>query len=166
MADFRGSTGSGGSVASEAAAAARKQPPKSDPLAAGVRAIHAEAGGCLDIFIVGEADAPALILDAVEGSRVAAALLRHAADLAGKAGALTGKRTLCLCCPNEITAMRGVRIGLAAPSRSDPSVAMAFALCPACAAAGDAEDRVLSGLRRIWPEGRRGVVTHPEGGRA
>ncbi len=148
------------------ASGARERSPSPNALTDSLRAIHAEAGGALNVYLVSEADALALILDALEGSRVAAALLRAASDLVAKTRTPTGERPLCLACPAELTNMRGVRVGLAAPSRADPSMAIAFALCPACGTAGNMDDRVLAGLRCVWPGAQRLVVTHPEGGRA
>jgi hypothetical protein len=57
-------------------------------------------------------------------------------------------------------------IGAVVPNRADPSLAVGFALCARCAAAADLDDRVVAGLRCVWPDARRLVVTHPEGGRA
>jgi len=146
-------------------AAGRRQTQAQDVFTAGLRAINVEAAGSLDVLIVDAADAPRLFLEALSGSRVVCALLRVARRLARKVASAKDERPLCLICPAELHAMFGVRIGIAVPHRADPTVGVAFVLCPACAAAGDVDYRVLTGLRGIWPDARRLVVTHPEGGR-
>ncbi len=133
----------------------------------GVQRVNDEAGGLLTVQVIQQDDMPAMIADALGGSAEAVQLLRLTNQvLANIQGASRRKPMLCGCCPR---ALRGGRyaIIIARPACDDPTEGLSLAICRKCGPTyGAIQATAAVALRRIWPDLRPIMVTHPGGGRA
>ena len=139
-------------------------------LADSVRRVHESGGGILDIYLVDAKSADKLLRDAMHGDAKAARLFGAVLE-AGKQIADAPHRApvLCVSCPRCIRRVKlDLVFGIATPSTDqEPEAAIGFAICPKCAAdRGAWMAKAEAGLRRIWPDLRPILVTHPHGGRA
>ncbi len=133
----------------------------------GIRQVHVEAGGLLELQVVQRADMSALILDALAGSDEAAQLLRLTQDTLAKIKAAPRREPmLCGACPRALQGGRFAII-IAKPSCDDPTQGIAMAICTRCGPnLPGIQAAARTALQRIWPDLRPVVVTHPKGGRA
>jgi len=133
----------------------------------GIQRVSDEAGGLLTVQVIQQHDMPAMIADALGGSAEAVQLLRLTNQvLANIQAAPYRKPALCGCCPR---ALRGGRyaIVIARPARDDATEGLSLAICRKCGPTyGAIQATAAVAFRRIWPDLRPIMVTHPGGGRA
>jgi hypothetical protein len=121
---------------------------------AGIRALHAEAGGVLSLMLVTAADAVALIAAAEAGDGRALAYLRVLNTFRLRIEGATDDAPLCLTCDRRL----GVDTPLSAlviPACDDASQCLAVGLCVTCAArhrdSAAAVTAIIGVLRVLWP---------------
>jgi hypothetical protein len=119
----------------------------------GVREVHREAAGVMQILFFDPEAGARLVLGAALGDAWAAGMLVAIADYAQHiAQAPRHKPMLCLTCPTPIRSARGLTFAMTVPAIDGPRHALGSAVCPACAARADLESRALAALRGIWPD--------------
>jgi hypothetical protein len=136
---------------------------------ASIEALHAEASGVLTLGIFYPEDSAELLAAAAMGDELAAGLLGALLESRRRVrDAPRDKPGLCCGCPRPIRKVSPETIfGLVFPAIARPTAAVGFVFCSRCAAdrkglLAKAENR----LRKLWPELRPIVVSHPAGGRA
>jgi hypothetical protein len=133
-----------------------------------LQALHAEAGGLLQICMVASTDVPELLLSALSGNRDAKRLLSVMSDtLAHIQKAPKKQPALCVACPRAQRKGRFM-LAIALPACDDPTNGLGFGVCDGCSGGkiGQAEAKAVDGLRAIWPDLRPVRITDPVGGRA
>jgi hypothetical protein len=122
----------------------------------GIRAVHAESGGLLQIHVFAPGDVGALLADALMGDATAGRLFRAINNSIKQIGAAPRRKpVLCLCCPRAIRLRDQFSIVVTVPHHEAPTRALGSALCQRCTVAPEPlMPRVVTGLRRIWPEVR------------
>jgi hypothetical protein len=145
-------------VAAERAAAERA-------LDRGITELQREAAGVAGFIIVGPADFLRLILASALGDADATRLARAAADAIERIGTVPGGM-LCLTCTDRIELDAEPSLVITRGESPAAKTAIVNMLCHACAARTDVLERIMAGLRQIWPSARPISITHPDGGRA
>jgi hypothetical protein len=133
----------------------------------GVQDIHDEAAGLLNVDIVDPLRCFQLLAAAALGDYEASVLIQAVAQ-AGRAvkKAPPRKPTRCMCCPRVVRRISATTVfGVAYPATGNPSAALGFVFCDGCSSDhGTLVEKATAGLRRIWPDLRPVVITHPVGG--
>jgi hypothetical protein len=135
----------------------------------GVQSINDEAAGMLDVDIIDAAYGATLLVRALRGDRESAALLLAVTQAAALIKRAPRRNpVLCICCPRSVKRLSDATVfGVATPSIANPTGALGFIFCDRCGAdRATLAAKAADGLKRIWPDLRPVVVTHPEGGRA
>jgi len=128
----------------------------------GIALVQAEAQGCLSLEIITPDHQLGMISSVLVGDLQAMILFRAIGEaVRGITACSPHEPALCLCCPAEIRNVV-LTFGIAVPAVADPQNAIAFAICQSCADPHGLFDRVMDGLRRIWPE-LRPVTLHSPG---
>ena len=116
-----------------------------------MQAVSAEAGGVMEVSMVGREEWPHLHAAALQGDRTAGVILVAIADTITRVARAPRRRPmLCLCCPRSL---RGSRFlcGVLLPSRPEPTSGIGVAVCHHCARTADeAMPKVLEALKRTW----------------
>ena len=137
-------------------------------LRSGVKKVHQQAAGMLQIYVVQPMSILKMLIAAYEGRKYDSAVAEIAVtaikeiDRASK----TSEPPLCGACENLLVNGR-YSLVIAIPSCDDPKDTIVFGICAQCATT-DAEVRVKAAdaLRHIWPDLRQIEITHPNGGTA
>lgn len=133
----------------------------------GIARVTAEAGGAITVYLVRRDSAATLLAEAADGDWLAATLLRGVAVAGGQIiRAPRHKAPLCLCCPRPLRRHDDLAFAVVLPAAGAAITAIGCAICERCASAADLDEKILGGLREIWPGLRQIVVTDPAGGRA
>lgn len=136
--------------------------------AAGIAAVHAEAGGTLECTVIRSIDAPALLAAAASGDpeavKFADAVEGFLTDLRARGtGADSG---LCGCCDRKLIEVH-FSVVIAAPFVDEPKMAIALGICTACARdVPGIKAKAAEILGRVFPNGRMVDVQHHRAGRA
>jgi hypothetical protein len=137
--------------------------------AAGIMAVTKESAGVVDVFVIDSATCAELLAAGLMGGDDRSLALYQAVDATAKRITHAPRRSppLCICCPRSIKRItRATIFGLAVPATANPEAAIGFAFCTKCGTAdrGTLQAKATEGLRRIWPDLKQFVVTHPTGG--
>lgn len=129
--------------------------------AAGIQALHVEAGGdgagaLLTCAVVSPADRLRIMTNALAGDATAAQLLHAVQDAVRRIEAAPKRRPmLCGSCPRPLRGRRYAVVVVRA-ARDDGQQAMTLAICPHCASTKrGVEQKAVKALARIWPDLRQ-----------
>jgi hypothetical protein len=127
-------------------------------LEAGVRRLHAESGGLIEVTVVTAAQALALTAEALTGDRRAALKLQALDRFMQRLDAARGSADaqLCLTC-DQLLSGGHIAVVLILPRRDNPTRALVLGLCERCFAAhpdlAAVEAAVQQALQRmLWPD--------------
>lgn len=133
----------------------------------GIRAVHDEAAGVLQVVVIRATDAVDLFSAALAGNAEAARLFRVVADASERIAASreTTRPALCASCPRTLRD-NAFAFAVALPACDDPTNAVALAVCRRCArSTDDIRRKATFALKQLWPEARP-IEVHPTAGRA
>lgn len=127
-----------------------------------MRALHANAGGLLELHVLRAFELPAVYYRFACGDQEAGALIAAARHTLKQIKcAPVKRRMLCACCPRPLLPRTPFAIVVATPHRRDPASALSLAVCERCAIEPDEiRAKAMSALKRIWPDGRM-IEVHP-----
>jgi hypothetical protein len=134
----------------------------------GLRRVHEEAAGVLELHIIRPREMLDLLADALSGDRRATIIAQAALDTVATVSrtAASGHAKLCLSCPRELMDQQ-FTVVLVVPERSHPSKAIGAAMCHACGLTeSDIRNKAAVAFRGIWPDLRPITITHQTGGHA
>jgi hypothetical protein len=139
-----------------------------EELEAGLRALTAESGGAVAVYVIRPEDGPDLIRAAAAGDELANTLLRALERIIHAAYRSPARSpTICATCDKSIRRkpFSAVIVLALADHRTQ---ALGLGICPHCATTvPELAAKAQRALREIWPDCRPiPPVTHPEGGRA
>jgi hypothetical protein len=136
--------------------------------AAGLEKVHTEAAGALHVSLICAEQRIELLCLALLGNPEAMMLTAAITDSAAWIKRATRREpVLCLCCPRRIKRITPATIfGVVSPAIPSPGHAVGFAFCDVCAGKPGLMDATTAALKKIWPNLRPIVVTHPRGGTA
>jgi hypothetical protein len=136
--------------------------------AADIKALHREAAGCLELWVVLVSDAPLLVAESQSGNREALLILQGVNSALGQIkGAPADHLTLCGCCSRALNnVMFSFMVAKPANNPMSPH-SLVLAICDGC---GTSRETILAaGIRALqdfWPDARAIRITHSKGGRA
>ena len=133
-----------------------------------MRAVHAEAAGCMTLDIICPADVPSLVAYGAMGDQQAKRLtIAVEQALNGIARAPRRRPMLCASCPRPVRPGSEFWVVIASPARDDAAQCLTLAICAGCAMEREhARQKALVALRRVWPDARPIEVTHQVGSHA
>jgi hypothetical protein len=137
-----------------------------DALTPNFDALADDAGGMLDIFIVGRDDMPALIWRATKGDIRAGQLIRAAVGSISQVENASWRDPVpCGGCQKPVRPRSRYKIGIGIPSTDRPRQALGFALCWSCIRNEQtADEAAIAAIRDVYPHAK--TLTHRHGGRA
>ena len=104
-------------------------------LETGIRAVHAESGGLLEVHVFAPGDVGKLLADVLMGDATAGRLFEAINNGIEQIGAAPRRKpVLCLCCPRAIRLRDQFSIVVTLPRSDNPTMGIASALCQRCAA--------------------------------
>jgi len=138
-----------------------------DTWAEGIRHVHEQAGGVLELTVIEQEDVSELLACARSGDREAgllAALLSK--TLHNILDAPRSQPALCGRCSEALRSGR-FAVALVLPLRGDVTVGVGLAICHRCATTrADVQKMALVALQDLWPDLKPVTVTHFEAGHA
>jgi hypothetical protein len=135
----------------------------------GIRQVHDESGGVLDVTIVDSVTGAALLVAASFGDTEASAILYAVAQSATHVRQAPQRLpVLCICCPRPVKRVSTNTVfGVVAAAAPKPTGAIGFVFCEKCSNdRASLVAKATDGLRRLWPDLRSIEITHRNGGRA
>lgn len=122
-------------------------------LAEHLRTIHRDGSGVIELHILQREDMAPLLAAAYLGESTAAQLALAVNDALRNIQNPPGKQPmLCCCCARPLEG-GNFAIGLAMPSCTDATGALAFAVCEQCATTrNEIMSKAMTSLRAIWPD--------------
>ena len=136
-------------------------------LLTGLRRLQAEGGGVLRKYLIGFREFLPVLIGAEAGDSVCLHLRTAMEDAQRKVLLLAATEPVpCFVCPAEILDPVGCTYIVVMAHADHRNTGLSGVICPGCGSLRDLDARTEGAIRRLWPDLRSIMVTHPGGGRA